>query len=196
MSDCREGTGKMELCNPYKVWPLPLRAKFILKDIKKIARPSHCWLHTCKVHCDCNWSDRPSLKHHSTNTSFMLLWRGSVKLKPSSLYRARDQRKVPGEKNFLPSLDIWDAAFCCDEPSLRHTPVTLANKCRFTMKHWDNVLLKTLPKAQRTRGLSSSYQSYFFRSYHKFLPKSWSNFICYIRQRINFKISTKHQHLD
>ena len=31
---------------------------------------------------------------------------------------------------------------------------------------------KTLPKAQRTRGLSSSYQSNFFRSYHKFLHKS------------------------
>ena len=30
--------------------------------------------------------------------------------------------------------------------------------------------LKTLPKAQRTRGLSSSCQSNFFRSYHK----SWS----------------------
>ena len=35
---------------------------------------------------------------------------------------------------------------------------------------------KTLPKAQRTRGLSS---------YHKFKHKSWSNFI--------FKILTKHQ---
>ena len=34
---------------------------------------------------------------------------------------------------------------------------------------------KTLPKAQRTRGLSS---------YHKFKHKSWSNFI--------FRISTKH----
>ena len=56
--------------------------------------------------------------------------------------------------------------------------------------------VKTLPKAQRTRGLSSSYQSNFFMSHHKFLPKSWSNFIRYIRQRINFKISTKHQHLD
>ena len=44
--------------------------------------------------------------------------------------------------------------------------------------------LKTLPKAQRTRGLSSAYQSNFFRSYHKFLHKSWSNI---------FRISTKHQ---
>ena len=46
-------------------------------------------------------------------------------------------------------------------------------------------IYKTLPKAQRTRGLSSSYQSNFFRSYHKFLQKSWSNLI--------FKISTKNQ---
>ena len=44
--------------------------------------------------------------------------------------------------------------------------------------------METLPKAQRTRGLSSPYQSNFFRSYHKFLRKSWSNI---------FRISTKHQ---
>ena len=36
--------------------------------------------------------------------------------------------------------------------------------------------MKTLPKAQRTRGLSS---------YHKFLHKTWSTFV--------FRISTKHQ---
>ena len=44
---------------------------------------------------------------------------------------------------------------------------------------------KTLPKAQRTRGLSSFYQSNFLRSYHEFKHKSWSNFI--------FRISTKHE---
>ena len=43
---------------------------------------------------------------------------------------------------------------------------------------------KTMPKAQQTRGLSSAYQSNFFRSYHEFFNKSWSNI---------FKISTKHQ---
>ena len=42
-----------------------------------------------------------------------------------------------------------------------------------------------MPKAQRTRGLSSGYQSNFFWSYHKFSNKSWSNFI--------LRISTKHQ---
>ena len=50
---------------------------------------------------------------------------------------------------------------------------------------------KTLPKAQRTRGLSSAYQSNFFRSYHKFLHKSSKS-----RPSTNFKISTKHQHLN
>ena len=44
------------------------------------------------------------------------------------------------------------------------------------------LLIITLPKAQRTRGLSSSYQSNFLRSYHNFKHKSWSNFI--------FRIST------
>ena len=46
------------------------------------------------------------------------------------------------------------------------------------------ILLKTLPKAQQTRGLDSSYQSNFFKSYLKFLNKSWSNI---------FRISTKLQ---
>ena len=44
---------------------------------------------------------------------------------------------------------------------------------------------ETLPKAQRTRGLSSSCQSNFLRSYHKFKHKSWSHFI--------FRISTGQQ---
>ena len=50
------------------------------------------------------------------------------------------------------------------------------------MSGW--VIPETLPKAQRTRGLSSTYQSNFFRSYHKFKHKSWSNI---------FRISTLHQ---
>ena len=44
---------------------------------------------------------------------------------------------------------------------------------------------KTLPKAQRTWGLSSSYQSNFLRSYHEFLHRACSNFI--------FRILTKNQ---
>ena len=50
---------------------------------------------------------------------------------------------------------------------------------------WRWFYIETLPKAQRTRGLSSSYQSNFLRSYHKFKHKSWSHFI--------FRSSTKHQ---
>jgi len=38
-------------------------------------------------------------------------------------------------------------------------------------------VIKTLPKAQRTRGLSSSYQSNFLRSCHEFLHRACSNFI-------------------
>ena len=45
--------------------------------------------------------------------------------------------------------------------------------------------IQTLPKAQRTRGLSSAFQSNLFRSYHKIKHKSWSNII--------WGISTKHQ---
>ena len=54
---------------------------------------------------------------------------------------------------------------------------------------------KTLPKAQRTRGLSSSCQSNFLRSYQKFKHKSWSHFIFRISTKHQLKISTKHQHL-
>ena len=54
---------------------------------------------------------------------------------------------------------------------------------------------KTLPKAQRTRGLSSSCQSNFLKSYQKFKHKSWSHFIFRISTMHQQKISTKHQHL-
>ena len=49
----------------------------------------------------------------------------------------------------------------------------------------------TLPKAQRTRGLSSGSQSNVFRSYHKFLNKSWSNFI-FIIWTISFELASSH----
>ena len=55
--------------------------------------------------------------------------------------------------------------------------------------------LKTLPRAQRTRGLSSAYQSNLYRSYHKFKHKSWAHFIFRIQSKHQLKISTKHQHL-
>ena len=53
---------------------------------------------------------------------------------------------------------------------------------------------QTLPKAQRTRGLSSSYQSNLLRSYHKFKHKSWSNSSSESWLSINF--SAKHQYLQ
>ena len=45
--------------------------------------------------------------------------------------------------------------------------------------------IRTLPKSQRSRGLSS---------YHKFIHKSWSNFIFRISTKHQLQISTKHQH--
>jgi len=68
------------------------------------------------------------------------------------------------------------------------------------------IVFQTLPKAQRTRGLSSGYQIKFFKSYHKFSNKSLSDFIFIfstkqqlqnfnqisaLRLNINFKILTK-----
>ena len=54
---------------------------------------------------------------------------------------------------------------------------------------------KTLPKAQRIRGLSSSCQSKFLRSYHKFKHKSAStknlNQTSAPPQNLKFKILTK-----
>ena len=52
---------------------------------------------------------------------------------------------------------------------------------------------KTLPKAQRTRGLSSAYQSHLFKSYHKFKKRSCSRLSSESRPRFNFITSTKHQ---
>ena len=63
---------------------------------------------------------------------------------------------------------------------------------------------KTLPKAQRTRGLSSSYQSNFLRSYHNFtnldqisssesrLKNQFLNQTSASPINLKFKISTKH----
>ena len=61
------------------------------------------------------------------------------------------------------------------------------------------ILYETLPKAQRTRGLSSGYQSNFFRSYHKFSNNSLSDFIIIFslnqasisKPQSNISISTK-----
>ena len=57
------------------------------------------------------------------------------------------------------------------------------------------LLLETLPKAQRTRGLNSSCKSKFLRSYQKFENKSWSHFIFRISSKHQLKISIKHHNL-
>ena len=54
-------------------------------------------------------------------------------------------------------------------------------------KEFGSLYDKTLPKAQRTRGLSS---------YHKSHTNLDQTSISESRLSINFKISTKHQHLD
>ena len=55
-----------------------------------------------------------------------------------------------------------------------------------------------MPKAQQTRGLSSAYQSNFFRSCHKFLHKSFFKFLLQnldeaftSKSQPNISISTK-----
>ena len=57
-----------------------------------------------------------------------------------------------------------------------YTPYSVDWQKMFAVLHPSEFSLKTLPKAQRTRGLSS---------YHKLVHKSWSNF--------NFRILIKHQ---
>ena len=68
----------------------------------------------------------------------------------------------------------------------------------------DRLMNRTLPKAQRTRGLSSSYQSNFLRSYHNFtnldqisssesrLKNQFLNQTSASPINLKFKISTKH----
>ena len=70
----------------------------------------------------------------------------------------------------------------------------------------NRIQLKTLPKAQRTRGLSSTYQSNFFRSYHKFRISTKyqlqnlnqtsafrQNLSLKSQPRLKFTATTKHQ---
>ena len=73
-----------------------------------------------------------------------------------------------------PCRDIWDDHWS----SFRRKSC----KCRESTQHPHK--LQTLPNAQRTRGLSSAYESNLFRWYHKFLHRSWSNI---------FGILIKHQ---
>ena len=74
-------------------------------------------------------------------------------------------------------------------------PVVLQVTQRIVHLSYLALIYKTLPKAQRTRGLSSSCQSNILKSYHKFKRKSWWHFIFRISTKHQVKISTKHQHL-
>ena len=67
----------------------------------------------------------------------------------------------------------------------------LKQKGSLSSRNKVQLFFKTLPKAQRTRGLSLSCQSNFLRSYHK----SWSHFIFRIPTKHQLKISINHQHL-
>ena len=89
-----------------------------------------------------------------------------------------------------PSKPPWTGAFAFSffllEPSLLSLLAIFQLRC-WRVFLWNAkvpYVKKTLPKAQRTRGLSSTYQINFFGSYHKFKHKSWSNI---------FRISTLHQ---
>ena len=56
--------------------------------------------------------------------------------------------------------------------------------------------LKTLPKAQQPRGLSSAYQSNLFRSYHKFKHKSWSKGLVPFTQLVKVRRVTCFWHIQ
>ena len=55
---------------------------------------------------------------------------------------------------------------------------------------------KTLPKAQRTRGLSSSFQSNFLKSYQVLLHKSCSNFIFRILLDQEWTLNSQPRHYN
>ena len=85
-------------------------------------------------------------------------------------------RAVKSSKCSTPALDIWDTGpqgYCRPLNDFRTKwPKTRSKN-------------KTLPKAQRTRGLSSAYQSNFFRSSHKQLHKTSSSKIKPQLQNLN-----------
>ena len=88
---------------------------------------------------------------------------------------------LPYSANGCQNIKIWNAK----KPSNVHIMFMLFIDFFITqMKKAEAKFKETLPQAQQTGGMSSVHQSNFFRSYHKFLHKSWSNI---------FRISTKHQ---
>ena len=68
--------------------------------------------------------------------------------------------------------------------------------CRFKSGPLKNTVMQTLPKAQRTRGLSSSFQSNFFKSYQVLLHKSCSNFIFRILLDQEWTLNSQPRHYN
>ena len=96
----------------------------------------------------------------------------------------KGKRKAKKERWYIPQKKthkIYSQSYCKRKEKKDHI-LTQSPICPHINTHH---IIKTLPKAQRTRGLSSAHQSNFFRSYHKFSNKSWLDFI--------FIISTKQQ---
>ena len=81
------------------------------------------------------------------------------------------------------STTSWCQLKSTKEYSSTNASLDQMGKC---LNYTTGLIFKTLPKAQRTRGLSSAYQSNFFRSYHKFLTKPILNFI------ITWSINSKY----
>ena len=109
------------------------------------------------------------------------------KIKKDTFPSAQDLQQRQGTQDRL-QLRLWNQRLFHESPSRRGrlTEWTMYSCCFITntcpshgSRYRHKYKIQTLPKAQRTRGLSSVYQSNFFRLYHQF-----------------FKISTKHQHFD
>ena len=155
----------------------------------------------------------PAMKEALENTNMNFWW---VSAASSSICKVFSG--IVGQFPLSSLMWPWLSSLVCPGPTSR-LPRTWACKSKSTF--WINEVCKTLPKAQRTRGLSSAYQCNLFLLYLKFKNISWSNFILRIltkhqlqnlnqtsaslsskywpslglesRQRFNFITSTKHQ---
>ena len=109
-----------------------------------------------------------------------------------SLRKTSTSLSYRGERNWvvLTTCNTWNMNRTSLKLDIHNIFVVFGLQNNFDLKdkYWN--IQQTLPKAQRTRGLSSSYQSNYLRSYHKFKHKSWSNSSSESRLSINF--SAKH----
>ena len=76
---------------------------------------------------------------------------------------------LPDEESLRPRKSVFTASSELSTRAKSDTAPTWAGSQHSNKASWE---MKTLPKAQRTRGLSSSCQSNLLRSYHKFKHKS------------------------